>query len=115
MFVEKSRIPQAEEIAPMGGAGHLLLDQMSAAVRLPDTVGTFAKATLARGAEVGYHIHDTDSEAYYFLSGVGEYTEDGTTVRVSAGDVTYTPMGKGHGVRNVGDEDLVFIALILNA
>ena len=114
MFVEKSKIPQAEEIAPMGGAGHLLLDQMSAAVRLPETVGTFAKATLAPGAEVGYHIHDTDSEASYFLSGVGEYTEDGRVYTVTAGDVTYTPMGKGHGVKNAGDEDLVFIALILD-
>ena len=115
MIVKKDCIPQIEEMAPMGGAGQLLLDKMSLAVDLPASVGTLAKATLKPGAEVGYHIHDTDSEAYYFLSGVGEYTEGDTVTAVAAGDVTYTAMGEGHGVRNVGDEDLVFIALILNA
>lgn len=115
MFAKKDQIPQNLENAPMGGKGVLLLDKMSLAVGLPNAVGTFAKATLAPGAEVGYHIHSTDSEAYYFLSGEGEYTENGKTYRVGAGDVTYTPMGEGHGVKNVGQENLVFIALILNA
>ncbi len=99
----------------MGGEGRLLLDKMSLVINLPTAVGTFAKASLKPGGEVGYHIHDVDSEAYYFLSGVGEYTEGNTVTAVAAGDVTYTAMGEGHGVRNVGDEDLVFIALILNA
>ena len=31
----------------------------------------------------------------------------------SAGDVTFTPDGKGHGLTNSGDEDLVFMALII--
>ncbi|MBR2721209.1 MAG: cupin domain-containing protein [Clostridia bacterium] len=115
MLAKKEQIPQFEELSPMGGAGHLSLDKMSLAVSLPDSVGTLARATLAPGGEVGYHVHTTDSEAYYFLSGVGEYTEDGRTQRVEAGDVTYTPLGKGHGVKNIGNEDLVFIALILNA
>ena len=29
-----------------------------------------------------------------------------------AGDVTFTPDGKGHGMKNIGDTDLVFMALI---
>ena len=114
MLIKKDYIPKEIENAPMGGAGLLLLDKMSQAVKLPDSVGMFAKATLAPGAEVGYHVHSTDSEAYYILSGVGEYTENGVTTLVSAGDVTYTPMGEGHGIKNVGAEPLVFIALILN-
>ena len=114
MLIKKDLIPQEIENAPMGGAGILYLDEMSQAVKLPDSVGTFAKATLAPGAEVGYHVHSTDSEAYYILSGVGEYTENGVTTRVSAGDVTYTPMGDGHGIKNVGQANLEFIALILN-
>ena len=32
---------------------------------------------------------------------------------VRAGDVTFTPDGKGHGLTNSGDEDLVFMALII--
>ena len=114
MFVKKDRIPQNLDHAPMGGSGMLLLDKMSNAVTLPGVIKTFAKATLEPGAEVGYHIHSNDSEAYYILSGEGEYTEGGNTYRVGAGDVSYTPMGEGHGIKNVGAEPLVFIALILN-
>ena len=32
---------------------------------------------------------------------------------VEAGDVTFTPNGKGHAMTNSGDEDLVFMALII--
>ena len=32
---------------------------------------------------------------------------------VKAGDITITPDGKGHGLTNTGDTDLVFMALII--
>lgn len=99
----------------MGGAGQIFLEKMSLAVNLPNSVGTFARARLAPGGEVGYHIHDKNSEAYYILSSVGEYTENGVTTEVVAGDVTYTPLGEGHGIKNVGDDYLEFIGLILNS
>ena len=114
MVAKKEQIPRDVKSEPMGGAGRLFMDRMSEAVTMPEAVKTFAKATLAPGSEVGYHIHRNDSEAYYILSGVGEYTEDGKTYRVGAGDVTYTPMGGGHGIKNVGQGNLEFIALILN-
>lgn len=111
MLVKKNQIPQVEEQDPMGGNGHLLLEEITGVIPLSARIDTLAKATLAPGAAVGYHIHESDAEAYYFLSGIGEYT-DGTTVSpVSAGDVTYTPIGEGHGIKNVGKENLVFIAL----
>ena len=113
MVAKKEQIPHFEENAPMGGAGQLFLDKMTEAVAMPEVVKTFARATLAPGSEVGYHIHHNDSEAYYILSGVGEYTEEGNVYRVGAGDVTYTPMGGGHGIKNVGQGNLEFIALIL--
>ena len=115
MIAKKEQIPNFEELAPMGGAGQLFLEKMSLAVKLPTSVGTFAKARLAPGGEVGYHIHDKDSEAYYILSGVGEYTENGVTTKVVAGDFTYTPLGEGHGIKNIGDDYLEFMALILNS
>lgn len=114
MLAKKEQIPQNTENAPMGGKGWLWLDKMSQAVTMPGVIKTFARATLTPGSEVGYHVHTTDSEAYYILSGEGEYTEGGKTCRVTAGDVSYTPMGEGHGIKNVGQENLEFIALILN-
>ena len=41
------------------------------------------------------------------------YSDNGTLRMVQAGDVTFTPDGKGHGLTNSGDEDLVFMALII--
>ena len=36
------------------------------------------------------------------------------TVRpVKTGDVTFTPDNHGHGLKNTGDTDLVFMALII--
>lgn len=115
MLLKKDSIPQEEELDPMGGVGHLLLEHMAEALSLPTAVCGFSRATLAPGAEVGYHVHDTDSEVYYILSGIGEYCDGAATYRVEAGDVSYTPRGEGHGIRNVGDGELEFIALSLLA
>ena len=112
MILKSSNIPSFAEENPMGGKGHLDLVKMSEAGCFSDGIITFAKASLAPGAEVGYHIHTGDDEAYYFLSGVGEYNDNGKVVTVGAGDFTYTNNGEGHGIKNVGEESLEFIALI---
>ena len=54
----------------------------------------------------GYLIH-------YILKGKGIYNENGTKREICAGDVTFCPDGEGHGLVNDGDEDIIFIALIL--
>ena len=41
------------------------------------------------------------------------YDDNGAKRMVKAGDVTYTPDGRGHGIANEGKENLVFMALIL--
>ena len=41
------------------------------------------------------------------------YDDNGTCRSVKAGDMTFTPDGKGHGIANEGTEDLVLMALIL--
>ena len=97
----------------MGGRGTLTLDKLLSAPNAPEMLRTFAAATLEPGAAVGYHIHTGESESYYFLSGEGQYNDNGKLVSVSAGDVTFTPDGEGHGIANVGETPLEFIALII--
>ncbi|MGI6129653.1 MAG: cupin domain-containing protein [bacterium] len=75
----------------------------------------FAQITLPPGASVGLHQHVGDSETYYILSGCGLVNDNGTEVAVSAGDVVLTRDGESHSIANNGNEDLVFIALILFA
>ena len=62
---------------------------------------------------LGYHEHHGETETYYILSGEGEYDDNGVKRPVKAGDITITPDGKGHGLANTGETDLVFMALII--
>ena len=68
---------------------------------------------LAGKCSLGYHEHHGESETYYILAGQGEYNDNGAYRPVSAGDITYTSSGKGHGLSNTGNTDLVFMALII--
>ena len=43
----------------------------------------------------------------------GLYNDNGTKYEVHPGDTTFTCDGAGHAIENIGDEDLVFMALIL--
>ncbi len=74
---------------------------------------TFALAELKPGEEVEFHIHEGECEQYYIISGEGEYNDNRKIVGVNAGDVTFTPSGEGHGIKNTGSEMLCFIALII--
>ena len=47
------------------------------------------------------------------LSGSAEYNDNGNVITISAGDVTYTGDGEGHGLVNNADEPFEMIALIL--
>jgi len=65
------------------------------------------------GEEVEYHMHSGESETFFFLSGKGTYNDNGNVVDITPGMVTFTPSGQGHAIKNTGDENLAFIALIL--
>ena len=65
------------------------------------------------GSAIGYHVHKGDSETYYIMSGTARYNDNGNIVTLSAGDVTYTASGEGHGIEAIGDEQVEMIALIL--
>jgi mannose-6-phosphate isomerase-like protein (cupin superfamily) len=73
----------------------------------------FAHTSLQSGCSIGYHVHKGESETYYIYSGVGEFNDNGTIKTVKAGDVTYTPSEQGHGIKNIGEDPLELIALIL--
>ena len=87
-----------------GGQGHTLVKRLLDEKQLNGKCKLYAQVTLEPGCSLGYHEHHNESETYYILSGKG---------MVQAGDVTFTPDGKGHGLSNSGDEVLVFMALII--
>lgn len=98
------------EIVKMGDC---TLEKLIGPAEMADKVGLYARVIVPPRTAVPYHKHEGDSEVYYFLSGEGEYNDNGTVRTVKPGDVTWTPDGSSHGIENKGDVDLTFMALII--
>ena len=96
-----------------GGKGEVIINHILGEKELNGKCGLYAEVILKPGCTLGYHEHHGESETYYILTGEGNYNDNGTIRPVKAGDITFTPDGKGHGLDNTGDSDLKFMALII--
>lgn len=96
-----------------GGAGFIMKEALITPQQRGRHCKMFSQVTLKPGCELGHHEHHGETETYYILSGSGMYDDDGKAIPVEAQDVTFCESGKGHGMKNTGKEDLVFVALIL--
>ena len=94
-----------------GGKKHVELCQLSEA--LPGKLRMFNLLTLIPGASIGYHVHENETEMFYFLEGNGRVQDDDRFYDISAGDSMATFSGHGHSVENTGDNDLVILAAIV--
>ena len=74
----------------------------------PNLKLVFRKRALKPGSAIGYHLQKED-EIYYVISGRGEMTIDGKAFEVKAGDAILTRPGASHGLKQLGDEDLVIL------
>lgn len=104
------------EIAKMAsgnGNGEFILEKLLGPAECADKVGLYARVIVPPKMSVPYHQHVGDSESYYILSGTGMYNDNGEMRAVKAGDSTWTPDGSSHGLENTGDDDLIFMALII--
>ena len=73
----------------------------------------FAEITLKPGCSIGYHRHDSETEYYFIVSGIGTVNDDGKEVTVKQGDSIITGNGASHGIKNTGSVPLVFYAVIV--
>lgn len=91
-------------------ATHLLDDE-----QLDGKCGMYARVSLTPGATLDLHRHEGNTETYYILSGEGLYNDDGVReLPARPGDVFFCEEGHSHAITATGDEDLVFMALIIN-
>lgn len=96
-----------------GGTGEVVIKHILGERELHGKCGLYAEVTINPGSSLGYHEHHGESETYYILSGEGIYDDNGTKRSVKAGDVTFTPDGRGHALAPTGDKPIVFMALII--
>lgn len=76
--------------------------------KVPKMSLVFRKRAFHPGSAIGYHEQHED-EIYYVLSGKGEMTVDGKTFDVTPGTAVLTRPGSSHGLKQVGNEDLVIL------
>ena len=76
--------------------------------KTPNMPFVFRKRALKPGSGIGYHEQKED-EVYYVLSGKGVMTLDDKPVDVGPGTAILTRPGSSHGLKQVGDEDLVIL------
>lgn len=104
--VVDERTTVREEAPPHGAIG------MSTAYRISDGVPhrtmEFRKRVLHVGAAIGLHAIAHD-EVYYVLSGEGELTAGGKTMRVGSGTAAYLYNGDRVGIRQLGKKPLALI------
>ncbi len=94
-----------------GGKKHVEHTLLSA--QLPERVRIFNLLTLIPGASIGYHVHEGETELFYFIEGNGRVQDDDAFFDISAGDSMATFSGHGHAVENTGDNNLVILACIV--
>lgn len=67
---------------------------------------------LEPGASIGIHTHEDSCEVYYYLSGSGKCYYDGAWEPAKPGCAHFCPKGHTHGLKNTGDEDLVYFGAV---
>ena len=97
--------------AMRGGSKYVQFTDLSAEV--PARVRVYSILRLIPGASIGYHVHENETEMFYFLEGNGRVQDDDQFLDVAAGDSMATFSGHGHSVENTGDTNLVILAAIV--
>lgn len=98
-----------------GGKGEIYITHLLTQKEMVGQCGMFAKVVVPPGSSLGVHPHNGNTETYHILQGKALYSDNGENYEVKPGDTTFCADGDSHGIENIGDEDLIFIALIINS
>ena len=104
---------QKKSIREYMRGGKEYVQQTALSKELPANARLFSTLTLIPGASIGYHVHENETELFYFMEGCGRVQDDDQFFDVNAGDSMATTSGHGHSVENTGEHDLVILAVII--
>ena len=113
MIIRKSQI-RTDESNLRNGKGLVKREFIVEGDDLRGKAKLFSKITIPPGNSIGMHDHVNDFEIYYILKGKGKVLDNDEFVEVSEGDAIYTADGNKHYIENIGNEDLEFIAVVIN-
>lgn len=96
-----------------GGNGIVQIKHIFKSNELKGKARMLAEITLPVGGSIGFHQHDQEEEIFYLISGKGRVNDQGTVKELKAGDALLTGGGNGHSIENIGEQPLIFLAVIL--
>lgn len=111
MIYEKQTHESEAREQMRGGNGTVWMKKL--AKNLPANLRLFNEISLDPGVSIGYHVHEGETELFYFTEGKGRVADDDQFFDVCAGDTLLTSSGHGHSVENTGDTPLRMLAVIV--
>ncbi len=113
MIVKSKDVRISKIEKPRGGNGIMTGKNYLTNEELENNMTGFNMMELEAGGAIGYHQHLGDEEIYFILSGNGIIQDNGKEESIEAGDLIYTKAGEFHGLKNISESPLKFIAFIV--
>ncbi|MDZ7261157.1 MAG: cupin domain-containing protein [candidate division KSB1 bacterium] len=113
MIRKSSEMEQTVRENMRGGQGKITITQIFKQEELKGHCRLCARITIGPGDSIGFHEHVDEEEIFLILRGRGEVVENGSKQEVVAGDAILTGGGAGHAIKNIGNEPLELIGIIL--
>lgn len=114
MIVKGEKLELFSEGVPRAGSGKIMGYRYLTAEDMKNKTTGFYMNELMPDSEIGFHQHVGNEEIYFILSGKGLVNDNGKEDYVEAGDMVFTQSGEYHGMKNIGEDKLKFIAFIVN-
>ena len=110
MIIQKDNLRVEQRTGERLGTSTKLLEES----QMHGKAKVFARVALRPGSLAPLHKHEGSFEAFYILAGKGLVDDNGVQAEVTVGDVVFTDDGESHSITNVGENDLEYIALVIN-
>lgn len=96
-----------------GGTGAIEFKQIANENDLFGKIKMFNTLTLKKGCGLGYHTHVGEEELMMILEGKATYNDDGQITTIEKDDIVICKENHYHGITNDFDEDVKYIAIIV--
>lgn len=113
MIIKKEDVDLTEQIKPRGGTGIIKSLSYLKNEDLNNAMHGFNVMELEVNSSIGFHQHIGNEEIYFIISGKGLVQDNDKEEEVTTGDLIYTAHQSYHGLKNIGNKPLIFVAFII--
>jgi mannose-6-phosphate isomerase-like protein (cupin superfamily) len=96
-----------------GGNGQVVLNSVEPDEMLPPHTRLFSEIVLEPGCSIGDHVHNGESEMFFYTEGETTLNDNGQKKICRPGDVSICHDGETHGITNEGSVTSKLIAVIV--